>query len=100
VKCASLIGNNNNQEMRASQTQDTIAKFRDGRVKSFKLLASFSVLLVWFWNFPQLVNPERFLKASVEKNKNNNKNYDCGMPILHWSTLISVMLIHTDKSLS
>ncbi|KAF3321056.1 endoribonuclease Dicer 1 isoform X1 [Carex littledalei] len=32
VKCASLIGNNNNQEMRASQTQDTIAKFRDGRI--------------------------------------------------------------------
>lgn len=38
VKCASLIGNNNNQEMRASQTQDTIVKFRDGRVQFFKLL--------------------------------------------------------------
>ncbi|KAF7813944.1 endoribonuclease Dicer-like protein 1 [Senna tora] len=32
VKCASLIGHNNSQEMRTSQMQDTIAKFRDGRV--------------------------------------------------------------------
>lgn len=32
IKCASLIGNNNSQEMRTSQMQDTIAKFRDGRV--------------------------------------------------------------------
>ncbi|KAG9459707.1 hypothetical protein H6P81_004215 [Aristolochia fimbriata] len=32
VKCASLIGHNNNQEMRTGQMQDTIAKFRDGRV--------------------------------------------------------------------
>lgn len=32
IKCASLIGHNNNQEMRSGQMQDTIAKFRDGRV--------------------------------------------------------------------
>ncbi|KAG0473214.1 hypothetical protein HPP92_015071 [Vanilla planifolia] len=32
IRCASLIGHNNNQEMRTSQMQDTIAKFRDGRV--------------------------------------------------------------------
>ncbi|KAL3639558.1 Dicer-like protein 1 [Castilleja foliolosa] len=32
VKSASLIGNNNSQEMRTSQMQDTIARFRDGRV--------------------------------------------------------------------
>lgn len=34
IKCASLIGHNNNQEMRTCQMQDTIAKFRDGRVCS------------------------------------------------------------------
>ncbi|GMP43986.1 hypothetical protein CsSME_00013129 [Camellia sinensis var. sinensis] len=32
VKSASLIGHNNSQEMRTSQMQDTIGKFRDGRV--------------------------------------------------------------------
>ncbi|KAM7276037.1 hypothetical protein ACFE04_017903 [Oxalis oulophora] len=32
INCASLIGHNNSQEMRTSQMQDTIAKFRDGRV--------------------------------------------------------------------
>ncbi|OVA19920.1 Ribonuclease III domain [Macleaya cordata] len=32
IKCASLIGHNNSQEMRTSQMQDTIARFRDGRV--------------------------------------------------------------------
>ncbi|KAL5572243.1 hypothetical protein UlMin_021840, partial [Ulmus minor] len=32
VKCASLIGHNNSQEMRTCQMQDTIAKFRDGRI--------------------------------------------------------------------
>lgn len=32
VKCASLIGHNNSQEMRTHQMHDTIAKFRDGRV--------------------------------------------------------------------
>ncbi|KAK8945029.1 hypothetical protein KSP39_PZI007693 [Platanthera zijinensis] len=32
IRCASLIGHNNNQEMRTSQMQDTIAKFRDGRI--------------------------------------------------------------------
>ncbi|KDP28399.1 hypothetical protein JCGZ_14170 [Jatropha curcas] len=32
VRCASLIGHNNSQEMRTSQMQDAIAKFRDGRV--------------------------------------------------------------------
>ncbi|KAL5217498.1 hypothetical protein ABZP36_018182 [Zizania latifolia] len=32
VRCASLIGHNNNQEMRACQMQDTISKFRDGRI--------------------------------------------------------------------
>lgn len=32
VKSASLIGHNNSQEMRTSQMQDTIEKFRDGRV--------------------------------------------------------------------
>ncbi|CAJ1976049.1 unnamed protein product [Sphenostylis stenocarpa] len=32
VKCASLIGHNNSQEMRTYQMQDTISKFRDGRV--------------------------------------------------------------------
>ncbi|KAK6916929.1 Ribonuclease III domain [Dillenia turbinata] len=32
VKCASLIGHNNSQEMRTCVMQDTIAKFRDGRV--------------------------------------------------------------------
>ncbi|ONL93108.1 dicer-like 101 [Zea mays] len=32
IRCASLIGHNNNQEMRSCQMQDTITKFRDGRV--------------------------------------------------------------------
>ncbi|CAN0889253.1 Endoribonuclease Dicer homolog 1 [Linum grandiflorum] len=32
IKSASLIGHNNSQEMRTSQMQDTIARFRDGRV--------------------------------------------------------------------
>ncbi|KAM5555821.1 endoribonuclease Dicer [Rosa sericea] len=32
IECASLIGHNNSQEMRSSQMQDTIAKFKDGRV--------------------------------------------------------------------
>ncbi|XAR62909.1 Ribonuclease III [Bertholletia excelsa] len=32
IKSASLIGHNNNQEMRTCQMQDTIGKFRDGRV--------------------------------------------------------------------
>ena len=32
INCASLIGHNNSQEMRTCQMQDTIAKFRDGRV--------------------------------------------------------------------
>ncbi|XP_050249563.1 endoribonuclease Dicer homolog 1 [Quercus robur] len=32
IKCASLIGHNNSHEMRTCQMQDTIAKFRDGRV--------------------------------------------------------------------
>ncbi|KAL5795899.1 hypothetical protein ACOSQ2_000719 [Xanthoceras sorbifolium] len=32
VRSASLIGHNNSQEMRTCQMQDTIAKFRDGRV--------------------------------------------------------------------
>ncbi|PKA46582.1 Endoribonuclease Dicer like 1 [Apostasia shenzhenica] len=32
IRCASLIGHNNNQEMRSGQMQETIAKFRDGRV--------------------------------------------------------------------
>ncbi|XWS76792.1 hypothetical protein CRYUN_Cryun01aG0208300 [Craigia yunnanensis] len=32
IRCASLIGHNNSQEMRTGQMQDTIAKFRDGRV--------------------------------------------------------------------
>ncbi|CAM8960945.1 unnamed protein product [Rhodiola kirilowii] len=32
VNCASLIGHNNSHEMRTSQMQDTISKFRDGRV--------------------------------------------------------------------
>lgn len=32
VKSATLIGHNNSQEMRTSQMQDTIARFRDGRV--------------------------------------------------------------------
>lgn len=32
VKSASLIGHNNSQEMRTFQMQETIAKFRDGRV--------------------------------------------------------------------
>lgn len=32
IKCASLIGHNNNQDMRTRQMQETIAKFRDGRV--------------------------------------------------------------------
>ncbi|KAL5210919.1 hypothetical protein ABZP36_006542, partial [Zizania latifolia] len=32
IRCASLIGHNNNQEMRACQMQDTISKFRDGRI--------------------------------------------------------------------
>ncbi|KAJ7283009.1 hypothetical protein O6H91_Y354500 [Diphasiastrum complanatum] len=32
VKCASLIGHNNNQDMRTRQMQDTISRFRDGRV--------------------------------------------------------------------
>lgn len=35
INCASLIGHNNSQEMRTSQMQDTIAKFRDGRVSFF-----------------------------------------------------------------
>ncbi|TYH62950.1 hypothetical protein ES332_D07G156200v1 [Gossypium tomentosum] len=32
IRCASLIGHNNSQEMRTGQMQDTIAKFCDGRV--------------------------------------------------------------------
>ncbi|KAK8485903.1 hypothetical protein V6N13_028131 [Hibiscus sabdariffa] len=32
IRCASLIGHNNSQEMKTGQMQDTIAKFRDGRV--------------------------------------------------------------------
>ncbi|XP_075650109.1 endoribonuclease Dicer homolog 1-like [Castanea sativa] len=32
IKCASLIGHNNSHEMWTCQMQDTIAKFRDGRV--------------------------------------------------------------------
>lgn len=32
IRSASLIGHNNSQEMRTSQMQDTISKFRDGRV--------------------------------------------------------------------
>nr|ABV31244.1 dicer-like 1 [Physcomitrium patens] len=32
VKCASLIGHNNNQDMRTRQMQETISQFRDGRV--------------------------------------------------------------------
>ncbi|XP_010556639.1 PREDICTED: endoribonuclease Dicer homolog 1 isoform X2 [Tarenaya hassleriana] len=32
IRCASLIGHNNSQEMRTSQMQDTISKFRDGQV--------------------------------------------------------------------
>lgn len=32
VKCASLIGHNNNQDMRTRQMQETISKFKDGRV--------------------------------------------------------------------
>lgn len=32
INAASLIGHNNSQEMRTSQMQDTIGKFRDGRV--------------------------------------------------------------------
>ncbi|KAM7472370.1 hypothetical protein LguiA_010553 [Lonicera macranthoides] len=32
VQSASLIGHNNSQEMRTSQMQDTISRFRDGRV--------------------------------------------------------------------
>ncbi|CAK9143613.1 unnamed protein product [Ilex paraguariensis] len=32
IKSASLIGHNNSQEMRTCQMQDTIARFRDGRV--------------------------------------------------------------------
>lgn len=32
IKSASLIGHNNSQEMRSCQMQDTISKFRDGRV--------------------------------------------------------------------
>lgn len=32
IKCASLIGHNNSHEMRTCQMQDTISKFRDGRV--------------------------------------------------------------------
>jgi endoribonuclease Dicer len=32
VKCACLIGHNNNQDMRTRQMQETISKFRDGRV--------------------------------------------------------------------
>ncbi|KAI5062975.1 hypothetical protein GOP47_0021522 [Adiantum capillus-veneris] len=32
VKCASLIGHNNNQDMRTRQMQETITKFKDGRV--------------------------------------------------------------------
>ncbi|CAH2039182.1 unnamed protein product [Thlaspi arvense] len=32
VRCASMIGHNNSQEMKSSQMQDTISKFRDGHV--------------------------------------------------------------------
>ncbi|CAA7056222.1 unnamed protein product [Microthlaspi erraticum] len=32
IKCASMIGHNNSQEMKSSQMQDTISKFRDGQV--------------------------------------------------------------------
>ncbi|OMO82373.1 hypothetical protein COLO4_23064 [Corchorus olitorius] len=32
IRCASLIGHNNTQEMRTGQMQDTIARFKDGRV--------------------------------------------------------------------
>lgn len=32
INSASLIGHNNSQEMRSSQMQDSISKFRDGRV--------------------------------------------------------------------
>lgn len=32
IKCASMIGHNNSQEMRTGQMQDTISKFKDGRV--------------------------------------------------------------------
>ncbi|XWS46323.1 hypothetical protein CRYUN_Cryun14cG0055500 [Craigia yunnanensis] len=32
IRSASLIGHNNSQEMRTGQMQDTIAKFRDGRI--------------------------------------------------------------------
>lgn len=39
VRCASLIGHNNSHEMRTSQMQDTIAKFRDGRVCLNAILA-------------------------------------------------------------
>lgn len=42
IKSASLIGHNNNQEMRACQMQDTIAKFRDGRVCSLLFNLNFN----------------------------------------------------------
>ena len=45
IKCASLIGNNNSQEMRTSQMQDTIAKFRDGRVRFLPYLDAQILLL-------------------------------------------------------
>ncbi|KAJ0245298.1 Endoribonuclease Dicer 1 [Hirschfeldia incana] len=32
IRCASMIGHNNSQEMKSSQMQDTISKFRDGQV--------------------------------------------------------------------
>ncbi|EOA39476.1 hypothetical protein CARUB_v10008073mg [Capsella rubella] len=32
IRCASMIGHNNSQEMKSSQMQDTISKFRDGHV--------------------------------------------------------------------
>ena len=38
IRCASLIGHNNSQEMRTGQMQDTIAKFRDGRVCPYSML--------------------------------------------------------------
>lgn len=39
IECASLIGHNNSQEMRSSQMQDTIAKFKDGRVRISAMLS-------------------------------------------------------------
>lgn len=32
IRCASMIGHNNSHEMKSSQMQDTISKFRDGHV--------------------------------------------------------------------